>query len=80
MPVYGALYNVSFDQISGNMKPPSSITDMGEAMAWALDQKTKALEAVLTPAQMETYQQQQANQAKLMKNIVNQMNNSGGTK
>jgi len=79
-PVYGALYNVSFDQVSGNMKPPSSVTDSGEAMVWALDQKTKALESLLTPAQFSAYQQQQASQAKLMKNISDQFNNSGGTK
>jgi len=70
--VYGALYNVGFDQMSGNLKPPASMTNMGEAMTWALDQKTKALEAVLTPAQFTAYQQQQANQAKLLKNVMSQ--------
>jgi RNA polymerase sigma factor (sigma-70 family) len=70
--VYGALYNVGFDQMSGNLKPPTSMTNMGEAMTWALDQKTKALEAVLTPAQFAVYQQQQANQAKLLKNVMSQ--------
>lgn len=79
-PVYAALYNVTFNQITGNAKPPASITGMADAMQWTLDQKVAALEPLLTPAQLDIYRQQQATQGKLMKDIANKMLGTGETK
>jgi RNA polymerase sigma factor (sigma-70 family) len=79
-PVYAALYNLNFDQLTGNAKPPASVTGMSDAMQWTLDQKTAALEPLLTPAQLELYRQQQSSQSKLMKNITDKMLGSGETK
>ena len=72
-PVYAALYSVSFNQITGNAKPPANLHGITDVMQWTLDQKVAALEPVLTPSQLETYRQQQAEQAKLMKDIANKM-------
>jgi hypothetical protein len=77
---YAALYGVNFDQVSGNSKPPASITNMADVMTWPLEQKIKALETVLTPAQLDMYREQQAAQAKLMKNVLNQWDKSGNGK
>jgi RNA polymerase sigma factor (sigma-70 family) len=77
---YAALYGVNFDQVSGHSKPPASITNMADVMTWPLEQKIKALETVLTPAQLDMYREQQAAQAKLMKNVLNQWDKSGNGK
>jgi RNA polymerase sigma factor (sigma-70 family) len=79
-PVYAALYQVDLDQISGKSKPSASITNMADAMVWGLDQKTAALEPVLTAAQMELYRRQQATQAKVMEDLTQKMLGSGGSK
>ncbi len=76
--VYAALYEVSFNQMTGVTKP--SATDQAEVMQWALDQKAKAMESVLTPAQLEKYSKQQAAQAKLIKDIIGKMQASGRAK
>ncbi len=76
---FAALYGVTFDQLTGGPKPPST-TDQAEAMQWLLEQKAKALEPILTPAQMETYRQQLAAQSKLVKDILNRMGSVGGPK
>jgi hypothetical protein len=78
--VYGALYDVSLNQMTGNSKPPDSMTNMADAMVWTLAEKAKALEPILTPAQMDLYSQQQASQSKLMKDVLNKMDSSGGGK
>ncbi len=70
--VYAALYQVSFDQLTAATKPPP-MTNQADAMQWTLDQKTKALEPVLTPTQLDKYRQQQATQIKLIKDIMNKM-------
>ena len=49
-------------------------------MQWAMDQKAKALEPVLTPTQLDKYRQQQAIQAKLVKDIMSKMEGAGGSK
>jgi RNA polymerase sigma factor (sigma-70 family) len=72
--VYSALYNVSFDQLIGKMKPP---TDAADAMQWTLEQKAVALEPFLTAPQLETYRQQIATQAKLAKDIMSKMRDAG---
>jgi hypothetical protein len=76
--VYAALYEVSFNQLTGSAQPTS--TNRAEATLWALDQKTKAMESVLTPAQLDHYRQQQALQAKLIKDIMVKMEGAGGSK
>ena len=53
---------------------------MADVMTWPLEQKIKALETVLTPAQLDMYREQQAAQAKLMKNVLNQWDKSGNGK
>jgi hypothetical protein len=70
--VYAALYDLSFNEITGNAKP--SATNMAGAMQWMLDQKTKALETVLNPGQMDKYRQQLATQAKLQQDILGAVN------
>jgi len=75
---FAALYEANFNQITGNAKPPAG--NQAEVMQWTLDQKAKALEPVLTPTQLEGYQQQQALQAKLAKDILSKMQGAGGSK
>jgi RNA polymerase sigma factor (sigma-70 family) len=75
---FAALYEVNLNQLTGGTKPPSG--NQVELMQWAFDQKAKALQSVLTPAQMEMYQQQQAIQAKVAKDIWSKMQGSGGSK
>jgi RNA polymerase sigma factor (sigma-70 family) len=81
---FAALYEISFNQLTGSAKPPSAKDDIvkneAEAMQWVLNQKAKALEPVLTTAQMENYRQQQAAQAKLMKDIISKMQGTTGSK
>jgi uncharacterized protein YdiU (UPF0061 family) len=76
--VYAALYDVAFNQLTGSKK--QNFANQGEAMQWALEQKTKALEPLLTETQLENYRQQQALQAKLVKDIMNKMEGSGDAK
>lgn len=75
---FAALYEVSFNQLTGSSKPTAG--NQADAMQWMLDQKAQALQAVLTPAQMDTYRQQQAMQSKLMKDIMSKMEASVGSK
>lgn len=77
-PVYAALYDLNFSQLTGKAKP--DVVNQGEAMQWALDQKAKALEPLLTETQLESYRRQQALQAKLVKDIMTRMEGSGGAK
>ncbi len=72
---FAALYDVTLNQLTGDAKPTS--TNMAEALEWQLDQKTKALEPVLTPTQMESYRQQQALQIKLAKDLMSKMGMPG---
>ena len=86
--VYAALYEVSFNQLTGRTQPPSTnprvlddpLAASAEAQQWTLNQKTKALESVLTPTQLENYRQQQALQAKLAKEMLDKMQGAGGPK
>jgi hypothetical protein len=68
---FAALYDLSLNQLSGRATPGS--TNQAEAMQWFLDQKAKALEPVLTAAQMESYRQQQTVQVKIAKDVLNRM-------
>ena len=86
--VYAALYEVSFNQLTGRTQPPSTnprvlddpLAAQAEDMQWTLNQKTKALESVLTPTQLENYRQQQALHAKLVKEMLDKMQGAGGPK
>jgi RNA polymerase sigma factor (sigma-70 family) len=75
---FGALYDLSFNQLTGNVKPAGS--SQAEIMQALLEQKAKALEPILTPAQMDNYRQQQAIQSKLMKDIMGKMEGAGAPK
>jgi len=86
--VYAALYEVSFNRLTGRTHPPSTnpgvLDDPLAAQAevnqrWAND-KAKALESILTPTQLENYRQQQALQAKLAKEMLDKMQGAGGPK
>jgi RNA polymerase sigma factor (sigma-70 family) len=74
---FAALYDVTMNQFMGSAKLP--LTNQSEAILWVLDQKAKALEPVLTPAQFKSYTQQQAIQAKLIQDMANKME-AGGSK
>jgi len=79
--VYSALYEVSFSQLTGGTKrSPGDTAGEAEAVEKAEDQKAKALEPVLTPAQLDKYRQQQAIRVKLVKDIMNKLEASGGSK
>ena len=86
--VYAALYEVSFNQLTGRTQPPSTnprvlddpLAAQAEAMQWTVNEKAKALESVLTPTQLENYRQQQALQAKLEKEMLDKMQGSTNAK
>ena len=79
--VYSALYEVSFSQLtSGTKRPPGDTAGEAEAVQRAEDQKAKALEPVLTPTQLDKYRQQQAIRVRLVKDIMNKLEASGGSK
>jgi hypothetical protein len=75
---FAALYDVYFGQLTGTAKPPPG--DQAETMQWTLDQNAKALEPILTPAQMESFKQQQAIQSKLSKDILSKLQAAGVSK
>jgi RNA polymerase sigma factor (sigma-70 family) len=74
---FAALYQFDLDQLTGKLTPPAS--GKADAMQWALEQKAKVLEPILTSNQMESYRQQQAIQANLVRDISNKMQNSPGS-
>jgi hypothetical protein len=74
--VYAALYNVNLNEMTGQQKPPPS-TNTADVFVWLSDQKTQALEPVLTAAQFDKYRQQQADQAKLTRDLMNKMEGPG---
>jgi hypothetical protein len=64
---FAALYDVTFNQLTGSAKPPPG--DQLAGMQWMLDQKSNALQPILTPSQLDSYRQQQAIQSKVMKDV-----------
>jgi RNA polymerase sigma factor (sigma-70 family) len=80
---FAALYDVGLNQLTGKAVPASApastnLADvMQGVMQGTLDQKTKALESVLTPTQLETYRQQQALQVKAANDIWTKMGING---
>lgn len=79
--VYAALYEVSLNQLTGATNPPpGDVSGAAEALQWTMDQKAKALEPVLTPAQLDKYRQQLALQAKVVKDVMSKLEGSSGSK
>ena len=76
--VYAALYEFTFNQLTGAVK--QKFDNVGDEMQWTSEQKVKVLEPLLTETQLTNYRQQQALQAKLVKDIANKMGISGGSK
>ena len=69
--VYKALYEVSYNQLSGKLAedmPKNS--DTAAVMKWQVDRKVKALEKILSPEQLQKYREQQENQAKLITSMM----------
>ena len=75
---FAALYQVSFDRLTGAIQP--YVKGEVETLLWLMEQKAKALEPVLTPIQLEGYRQQQASQAKAMRDLLSKLAGSGGSK
>jgi RNA polymerase sigma factor (sigma-70 family) len=68
---FAALYDFDLNLMNGQAKPdvqagstnPADMLRMtADLLQWSSEQKAKALESVLTPAQMDSYRQQQAQQ------------------
>jgi RNA polymerase sigma factor (sigma-70 family) len=76
---FAGLYEVTYNQLTGKVKPPSS-GSQAEIMQWTFDEKAKVLEPILTPAQLQIYRQQLAIQAKLARDILGKMQGTADTK
>lgn len=72
---YAALYEVSLQQATGGMVPPPTVGT--NVMQWIFDQKLRALEAVLTPEQLDGFRRQQAVQLKAIAEMQSKMNAAG---
>ena len=72
------MYQVSYDRLTGTIQP--YVKGEVETLLWLMEQKAKALEPVLTPTQLESYRQQQASQAKTLKDLLSKLVGSGGSK
>jgi hypothetical protein len=68
---FAALYDLTFNELMGSAKPPPG--DQLEGMQWMLEQKGNALQPILTPAQLDSYRQQQAIQSKIIKDVSAKM-------
>jgi hypothetical protein len=73
--VYAALYELNFNQLTSSVEP--KFNSIGDQMRWTLDEKIKALTPLLTETQLDQYRQQQALQAKVVKDMVKKMEASG---
>ena len=75
---FAALYQFRLDRHTGKVK--SGAKDDFEAYVWELDQETKALEPILTPAQLDSLRQSQAALAKTTKVFYSKIQSSNGSK
>jgi hypothetical protein len=75
---FAALYQFRLDRRSGKVK--SGEKDDVEDFAWQLDQQTKALEPILTPAQLNSLRQSQESQVKSYRDFYNKTQGSSGSK
>ncbi len=69
--VYAAMYDLSLKQLSGNQD--QKFASASDAMQWALEQKVVAVTPILTESQLLRYRQQQAAQAKLVKDLMEKL-------
>ncbi len=76
--VYAAMYDLSLKQLSG--KTDQKFASAADAMQWALEQKVVAVTPILTEDQLGRYRQQQAAQAKLVKDMMDKLDPSSGPK
>jgi hypothetical protein len=72
--VFAALYDVIFNHVSGSST--ETVTNAEVQSQCFFDQKAKALESVLTVAQLERYRQQYAGERKFFKSLTGSV---GGT-
>ncbi|MCL5097963.1 MAG: hypothetical protein M1608_10645, partial [Candidatus Omnitrophica bacterium] len=75
--VFAGLYDLNLNQLTG--KANQNAASPVELMQWESEQKIKALESVLTPAQLEKYRQQQAIQGKITQDIWKKFEGSGSS-
>ena len=75
---FAALYQVHFDRRTG--KARSGAKNELEDFMWQLDQRTKALEPILTPAQLESLHQFQDSQVKSARDFYTKTQGTNGSK
>jgi hypothetical protein len=75
---FAALYQFRLDRRTGKIK--SGANDDLEDLVWELDQETKALEPILTSAQLENFRKFQAAQAKVVKDFYSKIQGGNGSK
>ena len=72
------MYQFRLDRLTGKVN--SGAKDEVEDFVWQLDQETKALEPILTPAQLDSLRQSQDSQAKSYRDFYNKIQGSSGSK
>lgn len=77
--VFNALYDYTVAQLSGK-SPGAAPKDLDPValIEWQFEQKAKALESVLTPAQLESYRKLQESQTKMIKGMLQPKQEAGG--
>jgi hypothetical protein len=75
---FAALYQFRLDRRTGKVN--SGAQDEVEDFVWQLDQETKALEPILTSAQLDSLRQSQAARAKTAKDFYSKIQGSDGSK
>lgn len=77
--VFNALYDYTVAQLAGKSTTPTpKDLDPVALIEWQFEQKAKALESVLTPAQLESYRKLQESQAKMIKGMLQAKQEAGG--
>lgn len=76
---FNALYDYTVAQLAGKSTTPTpKDLDPVALIEWQFEQKAKALESVLTPAQLESYRKLQESQAKMIKGMLQAKQETGG--
>lgn len=69
--VFNVLYDLTLDTLKGNLgDAPPKDSDPASAVTWQMERKLKALEPVLTPAQLASYRKLQEDQARMIRNLL----------
>jgi RNA polymerase sigma factor (sigma-70 family) len=76
--VYAALFEANVSQLTGGTQ--QNFANAAEALQWAADHKAAALAPLLTEAQMQNYRQQLEQQARLVREIMDRLENSASKK